>query len=255
MWSDRELHELELLTVTRLAGLKTVAPAPLPRPPVETENAAVASATAEARSPSASPPPSPDLSALDWQALRDTVRDCRRCRLGESRQQAVFGVGAESAPWLFVGEGPGADEDAQGEPFVGQAGKLLDAMLASLRMARGKDAYITNVVKCRPPGNRVPQADEAAACAGYLDRQIDLVQPKLIVALGKTAALRLTGEEGSLASQRGRRFTYRGLPLVVTYHPAYLLRNLPDKAKAWEDLIFARRVFQEVTAVDRAATR
>ena len=253
MWTDRELHELELLTVTRLVGLKATAPEPTDRPaaggvPTHSPRKLAPSVPV----PDAPPVPTQDCALLGWQALRELVRDCRRCRLGESRQQAVFGVGADNAPWLFVGEGPGAEEDAQGEPFVGQAGKLLDGMLAAIRLARGKDVYITNVVKCRPPGNRVPQADEAAACAGYLDRQIDLLQPRLIVALGKTAAQRLTGEEASLASQRGRRFTYRGVPLVVTYHPAYLLRNLPDKAKAWEDLLFARRVFRETVAAAQA---
>lgn len=252
LWTDRELHELELLTVTRLAGLKPTAPVAAAAPVAESVVVAPPPRAYAVAVPSALPVPAQDCASLGWQALRERVSDCRRCRLGESRKQAVFGVGAESAPWLFIGEGPGAEEDAQGEPFVGQAGTLLDAMLAAIKLTRGKDAYITNVVKCRPPGNRVPQADEAAACAGYLDRQIDLLRPKLIVALGKTAALRLTGEEGSLAGQRGRRFTYRGVPLVVTYHPAYLLRNLPDKARAWEDLLFARRVFGETGAVVQA---
>jgi DNA polymerase len=188
-----------------------------------------------------------DIARMDWAQLREAVHTCRRCRLCEQRKQAVFGVGNESAPWLLVGEGPGAEEDERGEPFVGQAGKLLDPMLAALRLARGREAYIANVVKCRPPGNRVPAPDEAAACAPFLDRQIDLIAPRLIVALGKTAATRLTGAEGSLAGQRGRVHRYRGIPVVVTYHPAYLLRNLPDKAKAWEDLLFARRVMASGT--------
>jgi DNA polymerase len=178
---------------------------------------------------------------MDWEALRQSVRECRRCVLCERRKQAVFGVGSESATWLFVGEGPGADEDEKGEPFVGQAGKLLDGMLAAMKLKRGREVYIANVVKCRPPGNRVPAPEEAAACAPYLDRQVELVAPKIIVALGKTAATRLTGSEASLGSLRGRVHAYRGIPLVVTYHPAYLLRNLPDKAKAWEDLLFAGR--------------
>jgi DNA polymerase len=178
---------------------------------------------------------------MDWDALRNAVRECRRCGLCEQRKQAVFGVGNELAPWLFVGEGPGAEEDEKGEPFVGQAGKLLDGMLAALGLQRGREVYIANVVKCRPPGNRVPAPEEAAACAAFLDRQVDLIRPKLIVALGRTAAIRLTGAEASLASLRGRVHAYRGIPLVITYHPAYLLRNLPDKSKAWEDLLFARR--------------
>jgi len=188
--------------------------------------------------------PSPSASSMSWAELREVVSTCVICGLCRGRKQAVFGVGAEAGPWLFVGEGPGADEDEQGEPFVGQAGKLLDSMLAAAGLQRGRDTYIANVVKCRPPGNRTPTLDEAAACGPYLDRQIDLVAPKVIVALGKTAATRLLGAEpASLGSLRGKVHDYRGRPVVVTYHPAYLLRNLPDKAKAWEDLLFARRVF------------
>src|SRR5207244_1709660 len=140
----------------------------------------------------------------DWGQLREVVRTCAACGLCKQRKQAVFGVGNESAEWLFVGEGPGADEDAQGEPFVGQAGKLLDSMLAAIGLERGREAYLANVVKCRPPGNRTPTADEAAACAPFLDRQIALIGPKLIVALGKVAAARLLATEASLASLRGR---------------------------------------------------
>jgi len=192
------------------------------------------------------------ISAMTWDALRSAVSTCTSCGLCRARKQAVFGVGAEAGPWMFIGEGPGADEDEQGEPFVGQAGKLLDAMLAAAGLGRARDSYIANVVKCRPPGNRTPTLDEANACAAYLDRQIDLVNPKIIVALGKTAATRLLGSEASLASLRGRAHAYRGRPLVVTYHPAYLLRTLPDKAKAWEDLLFAKRTLK--AALGSAAT-
>lgn len=185
--------------------------------------------------------PNAGLGGADWQVLKERVAKCAACGLCKQRKQAVFGVGNESAPWLFIGEGPGADEDAQGEPFVGQAGKLLDSMLAAIRLQRGREVYITNVVKCRPPGNRAPTAEEAAACAPYLDRQIDLISPRLIVALGKTAATRLLGVDASLASLRGKLHRYRGFPVIITYHPAYLLRNLQDKAKAWEDLVFARQ--------------
>ncbi|HEX7607272.1 MAG TPA: uracil-DNA glycosylase [Usitatibacter sp.] len=180
------------------------------------------------------------VAEMDWDALREAVRACTACGLCRQRKQAVFGVGAESATWLFIGEGPGADEDEQGEPFVGQAGKLLDSMLAAIGIKRGREAYIANVVKCRPPGNRTPAAEEAGACAPFLDRQIELVKPKIIVALGKTAAARLLDTEASLGSLRGKVHDYRGTRLVVTYHPAYLLRSLPEKAKAWEDLVFAR---------------
>ena len=193
------------------------------------------------------PPPAPNGSAAataGWEVLRQLVADCRACGLCKQRKQAVFGVGAVAGPWLFVGEGPGADEDEQGEPFVGQAGRLLDNMLAAIGCRRGHDTYIANVVKCRPPGNRTPTAEEAAACAAFLDRQIELVAPKLIVALGKTAIARLLGTEASVASLRGKVHRYRGIPVVVTYHPAYLLRSLVEKAKAWEDLLFARRTMR-----------
>jgi uracil-DNA glycosylase len=153
----------------------------------------------------------------------------------------VAGVGDTRADWLLVGEAPGAEEDAKGEPFVGQAGRLLDNMLAALGLARGRNVYIANVLKCRPPNNRTPTPLEAEACRPYLDRQIELLAPKLVVALGKGAATTLLNVDATIASLRGRVHRYRGVPLIVTYHPAYLLRNLPDKAKAWEDLLLARR--------------
>ena len=177
------------------------------------------------------------------------MADCRDCRLCEQRKQAVLGVGDVDADWLFVGEGPGAEEDERGEPFVGQAGQLLDAMLAAIDLQRGKKVYIGNVVKCRPPGNRTPEPEETAACFPYLQRQIELIRPKLIVALGKPAAETLLHAEVKVGAARGRMFDYRGIPLIVTYHPAYLLRNLPDKAKAWEDLCFARHTLQGLNDV------
>lgn len=185
------------------------------------------------------------VDTLDWPELTAQVAGCRACPLGERRRQAVFGVGDHAPDWLFIGEGPGADEDAQGEPFVGQAGKLLDNMLAALDLARDQKVYIANAVKCRPPGNRTPEAAEMAACRPYLERQIALLKPKIIVLLGKAAVHAVLHEDKSLASMRGKHFEYAGIPVVVTYHPAYLLRNLPDKAKAWEDLLFARRVVAE----------
>ena len=230
----RELRELELLAVARLYG-----------------QVATVRERGQETAQAATPPQSIDVSSLDWAALRAAVTACTACGLCKQRKQAVFGVGNEAAPWLFVGEGPGADEDEQGEPFVGQAGKLLDSMLAAVGLKRGREAYIANVVKCRPPGNRTPTPEEAAACAPFLDRQIDLIAPKLIVALGKTAAMRLLRTEASLGSLRGQVHRYRGTPLVVTYHPAYLLRNLPDKSKAWEDLLFARR---ELRRIEQGAT-
>ncbi len=176
---------------------------------------------------------------MDWPQLKACVAVCTQCALHARRNQTVFGVGDENADWLFVGEGPGADEDAQGEPFVGQAGKLLDSMLAAIQLQRGSNVYIANIVKCRPPGNRNPESGEALACEPFLHRQIDLIKPKLIVALGKVAATNLLAREASVASLRNTVHQYRGIPLIVTYHPAYLLRSLQEKARAWEDLCFA----------------
>jgi uracil-DNA glycosylase family 4 len=184
----------------------------------------------------------------EWPALKADVAACTACALHAKRNKTVFGVGDENADWLFVGEGPGAEEDAQGEPFVGQAGKLLDNMLAAIKLKRGENVYIANVVKCRPPGNRNPEPGEALACEPYLHRQIDLIRPKLIVALGKVAAANLLATDASVASMRGRVHEYRGTPLIVTYHPAYLLRNLTDKAKAWADLCFAVRTMEGLRA-------
>lgn len=177
---------------------------------------------------------------MDWPELKVAVAGCVACPLSGTRTRTVFGVGDERASWLFVGEGPGADEDRQGEPFVGQGGKLLDNMLSAIALQRGKDVYIANIVKCRPPKNRNPEAKEAASCEPYLTRQIQLLKPKLIVALGKVAVQNLLSSAASIVSLRGRLHDYHGTPLIVTYHPAYLLRNPTDKARAWEDLCFAR---------------
>jgi DNA polymerase len=183
---------------------------------------------------------------MDWPQLKARVAGCTDCPLHEKRNKTVFGVGDEAADWLFVGEGPGAEEDAQGEPFVGQAGRLLDNMLAAIGLRRGQNVYIANCVKCRPPGNRNPEPAELAACEPYLQRQIELIRPRLIVALGRVAAASLLATDASIASLRGRIHDCRGIPLVVTYHPAYLLRNLPDKAKAWQDLCFAVNVMRDL---------
>lgn len=188
------------------------------------------------------------IAAMDWPQLRETVASCRACRLCQQRKQAVLGVGDLQPDWLFVGEGPGAEEDERGEPFVGQAGKLLDNMLAAIGLKRDRKVYIANAVKCRPPNNRTPEPQETATCFPYLARQIELLQPKLIVALGRPAAQTLLDAEIKIAAARGRTFEYRGIPLVITYHPAYLLRNLPDKAKAWEDLCYARAQMRKLTA-------
>jgi len=175
-----------------------------------------------------------------WIELKKAVPACTACSLHKGRTQTVFGVGDEQADWLLVGEAPGAEEDRLGEPFVGQAGRLLDNMLAAIGLRRGENVYIANVLKCRPPGNRNPEPGEVAKCTPHLVKQIELIEPKLIVAMGRFAAQTLLGTDATIASLRGRVHRYAGVPLIVTYHPAYLLRNLADKSKAWEDLLFAR---------------
>lgn len=189
--------------------------------------------------------PSDDVATLDLQGLRERVARCRDCRLCETRTQTVFGVGDEQPHWMVVGEAPGAEEDRQGEPFVGQAGKLLDAMLASVGLSRQRGVFIANVLKCRPPGNRNPQPDEVASCSPFLHRQIALLRPRLLLVTGRFAAQTLLQTSASIGSLRGRvhRYTRGGLdlPVVVTYHPAYLLRDRhEDKARCWQDLCLAR---------------
>ena len=214
-------------------------------PPVREDNRSVA-----APSTAGAADRSVGVELMDWEQLRRSITECRACGLCAERKQAVPGVGDQDAGWLFIGEGPGAEEDARGEPFVGQAGRLLDAMLAAIGLKRGEDVYIANAVKCRPPGNRTPEAVEMAACFPFLKRQIALIQPKLIVLLGRAAVSSVLGEDGSLASLRGKTLALRDgdreIPVLVTYHPAYLLRNLPDKAKAWEDLCRARALMQKL---------
>lgn len=180
----------------------------------------------------------PAAPMLDWEELKRQVASCRACRLCETRTNTVFGVGPANAPLMVVGEGPGADEDAQGEPFVGRAGKLLDEMLKAIGRSRKTDTYVANVVKCRPPNNREPADDEAEACRSFLEQQLRFVKPKLIVALGRVAAQRLLVTDTPIGKMRGQQYTWgpEGTPLMVTYHPAYLLRNPGEKAKTWEDL-------------------
>jgi uracil-DNA glycosylase family 4 len=178
--------------------------------------------------------------ANGWVELKQAVSGCTRCGLHKTRTQTVFGVGDENADWMLIGEAPGAEEDRLGDPFVGQAGRLLDNMLAAIDLHRTRKVYIANVLKCRPPGNRNPEPGEVAKCSPHLLKQIEFVQPKLILAMGRFAAQTLLDTDASIASLRGKVYRYAGRPLIVTYHPAYLLRNLPDKAKAWADLVFAR---------------
>ena len=176
-----------------------------------------------------------------WIEIKQAVPACTACGLHKSRTQTVLGVGDENADWMLIGEAPGAEEDRLGEPFVGQAGKLLDNMLASIGLRRGENVYIANVLKCRPPGNRNPEPGEVEKCTPFLKQQIALIRPKLIVAMGRFAAQTLLASDATIASLRGRVYRYEGVPLIVTYHPAYLLRTLPDKAKAWADLLFAKK--------------
>ncbi len=201
---------------------------------------------------SVSEEPSEPIDQLDWESLAARVAHCTRCRLCEKRTRTVFGVGDPNASWMLVGEAPGANEDRLGEPFVGQAGRLLDNMLCAAGLARGHNVYIANVIKCRPPGNRDPQPDEVAQCEPYLKRQIALIQPKLILALGRFAAQSLLKTQASLSSLRTRIHRYEDVPVIVTYHPAYLLRNLADKAKAWADLCLAQRTYQDISAQQRS---
>jgi uracil-DNA glycosylase len=244
---EQMLAEMGLAPIWRLREMAAetpvteAAPATTPQP-----SAAVHVITSHAPAPAAPREPLA-VDAMDWPELGAGVAACKACPLCQQRKQAVLGVGDLNPDWLFVGEGPGAEEDVKGEPFVGQAGKLLDNMLAALGIARGDKVYIGNAVKCRPPGNRTPEAGEMAACRPWLERQIALLKPKVIVLLGKAAVHSVLRDDSSLASLRGRRHEYRGIPVVVTYHPAYLLRNLPEKAKAWEDLLFARRCLREAT--------
>lgn len=191
--------------------------------------------------------PDSDIATLDWTALEARVAGCTACPLCASRTRTVFGVGDRQADWMLVGEAPGENEDLQGEPFVGQAGKLLDNMLAALGLARGRNVFIANVLKCRPPGNRNPEPFEVAQCEPFLRRQIALIQPKLIVVLGRFAAQTLLRTDTPIGKLRGSVHRYEGIPVVVTYHPAYLLRTLTDKARAWEDLCLARDVYRQAS--------
>jgi uracil-DNA glycosylase len=227
------LRELGLIPVWRVRAQRPDAAAPPSLPDARADTGSEASGPAAGARMAR-------IATLGWSDFAADVRACTACGLCRSRRQAVPGVGDTGAEWMFVGEAPGAEEDARGEPFVGQAGRLLDNMLAALGMERTSNVYIANVLKCRPPGNRTPEPGEVDACRPYLDRQIALIRPKLIVALGRSAATTLLGVDATIASLRGRVHGYQGVPLVVTYHPAYLLRNLPDKAKAWEDLCLAR---------------
>ena len=229
-----------------LAAAPAVAEPSLPIAP----SSPVEAASGTTALPVSTPLAAQGVAALSWPDLRAAVASCRACALCESRTQTVFGVGHQQAHWMVVGEAPGEQEDRQGEPFVGAAGQLLDRMLAALQLTRAEGGdtppaqrvYIANTLKCRPPRNRNPTAEEMARCEPFLQRQIELLRPRIILALGRFAVQALLRSDEPIGRLRGRVHRYAGVPLVVSYHPAYLLRNLPDKARAWEDLCLAARV-------------
>ncbi|MBP7567392.1 MAG: uracil-DNA glycosylase [Burkholderiaceae bacterium] len=215
-------------------AMRTPGPVSAPIAPVPVR------AATEARRPTG-------IENMSWPALEAAVAGCTACKLCERRRNTVFGVGqppalpgaAPRADWMIIGEAPGENEDLQGEPFVGQAGRLLDNMLRAMGLARERNVFIANVLKCRPPGNRNPEPEEVAQCEPYLMRQVELVQPRVILAMGRFAVQSLLRTQEPIGRLRGRPHQYQGVPVIVTYHPAYLLRNLPDKAKAWADLCLA----------------
>lgn len=249
------LKELELLPVWRPRATMTEA-TPVIEALAEVEKTAEVSIAPSPASQTPAPAPveiitqsaiaKADIAEMDWDALDTAIKACEACSLAKTRTQTVTGVGDRNAEWLFVGEAPGAEEDRRGEPFVGQAGKLLDNMLAAIELKRGENVYIANVLKCRPPENRDPHGEEVVKCDPFLKRQVELIKPKLIVAMGRFAAQSLLNTDSAIGALRGKLHDYNGVPVIVTYHPAYLLRNLPDKAKAWEDLCYARRTMRDL---------
>lgn len=211
----------------------------------ETAVAAPLLARAARSAPSTSAQPAAAIDAMDWAPLAQAAAVCRACALCEGRRHAVFGSGDRQADWLIVGDAPGDNEDLQAEPFVGQAGQLLDNMLRALGLNRRQQVYLTNALKCRPPGNRNPEPAEAATCEPYLRRQVELLQPRIILAMGRFAVQSLLQSSEPIGKLRGRVHRYQGVPVIVTFHPAYLLRNLPEKARAWADLCLALEVLQQ----------
>jgi len=244
-WTERQA------TMLRAMGLRLWQPpaavvAEAATAPVAEPAPAPVAAVAAVRAPGV---PASAVATLDWPALRDAVAACRACSLSESRTQTVFGTGPVQAHWMVVGEAPGEQEDVQGEPFVGPSGHLLDAMLRALGLSRADDGgpaaqrvYIANTLKCRPPRNRNPAPEEMLKCEPFLVRQIQLVQPRIILAMGRYAVQALLRSSEPIGKLRGRVHAYQGVPLVVTHHPAYLLRNPPEKARAWDDLCLAATV-------------
>ena len=267
-WAERQLAMLNEMGVRLWLPPQVFAGEPAPAPvaqvvvdhsaaavdtgPVTVQGIEVAASEVEAapsRQAGAARPSTPvalptGVSLMDWPALRDAVSACTACPLCEARRQTVFGVGSEHAHWMVVGEAPGEQEDIRGEPFVGKSGQLLDNMLTAIGLTRGdavpaQQVYIANSVKCRPPGNRNPAPAELAQCEPFLIRQVQLLKPRIILAMGRFAVQSLLRSDEPIGRLRGRVHRYQGLPLIVTYHPAYLLRNLEDKSKAWDDLCLA----------------
>jgi uracil-DNA glycosylase len=262
LWSSPRPGAAEVVPVVPPPAVPVAPEAPSLVEPV-TAPSPVAPVMAAALAPSPVAPPARSaglvtaaptgaVSAMDWPELKATVEACRACGLCESRRQTVFGVGNPQAHWMLVGEAPGEQEDLQGEPFVGKAGQLLDNMLRAVGLTReqaepARQVYIANVLKCRPPGNRNPDPQEVQRCEPYLQRQVELVRPRLILAMGRFAVQSLLKTAEPIGRLRGKPHHYHGVPVVVTYHPAYLLRNPLDKARAWEDLCLARELMQAAT--------
>src|SRR5437899_2659771 len=249
-WSERQIAILGEM------GIRLWSPPPSAEQAAEEETVAVVEAPIPVAPPRARPG---GVAAMDWPALREAVAACRACKLCEGRTNTVFGVGHERAQWMVVGEAPGEQEDLKGEPFVGKAGQLLDNMLRALGLTRGEadaqhQVFIANTLKCRPPRNRNPEPEELAQCEPFLIRQIELVQPKIILAMGRFAVQSLLKSGEPIGRLRGRVHQYQGVPLVVTYHPAYLLRNPQDKARAWEDLCLAAEVVLKASSSSQAAS-
>ncbi|QDQ28051.1 uracil-DNA glycosylase [Chitinimonas arctica] len=250
LWTRRELlaeRQAETASETLAEPILAIAPTPAARPAplVKAHPAPPPPVAAEPVQPALVAPENnaraAAIAAMDWQALQAGVASCTACGLCQSRNRTVFGVGNPGADWLVVGEAPGAEEDRQGEPFVGQAGRLLDSMLEAVDRNRKENVFILNTLKCRPPQNRNPTPEEIALCAPFLHRQVELIKPKVIFAVGRFAVQSLLNREATIASLRGKTHDYRGIPVIVSYHPAYLLRNMPDKSKAWQDLVLAKK--------------
>jgi uracil-DNA glycosylase family 4 len=247
-WSERQRQMLREMGLHVWSSAVSEAPAPVaPRTPSAPKAPSAPDAPPHALPAARAVAPDERAAAIAtmaWPALREAVAQCTACGLCQSRRQTVFGVGHANAHWMIVGEAPGEQEDLKGEPFVGAAGHLLDSMLRALNLTRDeappeRQVYIANTLKCRPPRNRNPEPEELARCEPFLMRQIELIRPKLILAMGRFAVQALLRSSEPIGKLRGRVHRYQGVPLVVTYHPAYLLRNLADKSRAWDDLCLA----------------